>query len=280
MPGVMSKAHIDGFLDEIKRVNPGFAESRSSLMGLLRQLRNSSANPAAMTLLQAKQFCVNPNDRRLVKYDAALRHLLSVWATARPYPGHEVPIGRMMFRGDDRAPNEIFPDGFSARENTGIQYRDAQQDIDPRTAVAASPSPYVAANFPLPESYGPNAFQMASNQPCWVYAFYLAEGFHTVGTQAVNAIAGAPNARTLLYAGEMASTRIPGNHILAAVAVVRQFNWVHITPRPNDWMSRGTFNFDPTRWRENAAYTGPYRNEFLPMVRTFLQDQTNRAFPH
>jgi hypothetical protein len=26
---------------------------------------------------------------------------------------------------------------------------------------------------------------------CWVYAFYLAEGFHTVGTQAVNAIAGA-----------------------------------------------------------------------------------------
>jgi hypothetical protein len=42
---------------------------------------------------------------------------------------------------------------------------------------------------------------------CWVYAFYLAEGFHTVGTQAVNAIAGAPNARALLYAGEMASTR-------------------------------------------------------------------------
>ena len=71
MPGVMSKAHIDGFLDEIKRVNPGFAESKSSLMGLLRHLRNSSANPAAMTLLQAKQFCVNPNDRRLVKYDAA-----------------------------------------------------------------------------------------------------------------------------------------------------------------------------------------------------------------
>jgi hypothetical protein len=115
---------------------------------------------------------------------------------------------------------------------------------------------------------------------CWVYAFYLAEGFHTVGTQAVNAIAGAPNARALLYAGEMASTRIPGNYILAAVAVVRQFNWVHMNPWPNDWMSRGTFNFDPTRWREHASYTGPYRDQFLPMVRTLLQDQTNRALPH
>jgi len=156
MPGVMSKAHIDGFLDEIKRVNPGFAESKSSLMGLLRHLRNSSANPAVMILLQARQFCVNPNDRRLPKYDIALRHLVSVWATVRPYPGR----------------------------------------------------------------------------------------------------------------------------ILAAVAVVRQFNWVHMTPWPSDWMSRGTFNFDPTRWRENAAYTGPYRDQFLPMVRPFLQDQTNRAFPH
>ena len=35
-----------------------------------------------------------------------------------------------------------------------------------------------------------------------------------------------------------------------------------------------------TRLRENAAYTGPYRNKFLQMMRTLLQVQTNRAFAH
>jgi len=279
MPGVMSQAHIDGFLADVRRANGGFTESRSSLRGLFTQLRATSANPMPMTVIQAKHFCGNANDPRLLKYDTALRNLTSVWGSGKPYPGHQVAIGRLMFRGDTRGPDDIFHDGFAARLNTGLRYRNAQEDIDPTTAVAISFSPYVAANFPLPASWGPNAFQDANNETCWVYALYVEEGFNTMGTQSLNFVGGSQTAVTVLYAGEVATGAIPGNRVLACVRATRNFAWVHI-PKPADWFSRGTFSFQPATWRENNAYSGPERDTFVPMVRTLLTDPAVRAFPH
>lgn len=279
MPGAMSQHHMEGFLAEVMRINHGFNEGRSSLQGLLRYLRNTSANPTRLTVAQAKQQCANPRDARLAKYDAAITHLTGVWGTTNPYPGLEVPIGRPVFRGDTRGPDGIFANGFQAHQPGEMQYRDVQQDIDPVTAVAVSPNPYVAANFPIPQSWGPAAFQTASAQTCWVYAVYMERGYNTVGQQAGNAMAGVPGAAALVYAGEMATGAIPPNHILAAVQASRTFTWVHI-PRPNDWMSHGTFHFVPATYRENNRYSGPFRDQYLAIVRNLLQDATVRAFPH
>ncbi len=276
---MMAQHHIDGFLAEVKRINPSFTERRSSLEGLFIYLRNTSANPLPMTSFQARQHCGNPLDARLSKYQTAINHLASVWSTPSPYPGVEVAIGRMVFRGDGRSPDIIFANGFAAHQAGAIQYRDAQQDIDPATAVAVSPNPYVAANFPLPSSWGPNAFQMASAETCWVYALYMEHGYNTAGQQSVNALAGAGGARAVLYAGEMATGAIPANHVLAAVKVSRTFNWVHI-PKPADWLSRGTFSFLPATYRENNGYAGPSRGQFEQMVRNILRDGTQHAFPH
>jgi hypothetical protein len=144
---------MDGFLAELKRMNPRFNESRSSLRGLLTHLQNTKFNPTPlMTVPQACQRCTNPRDSRLTKYQDAIAHLVGVWASIKPYPGHEVSIGRVMFRGDSRTPTDIFMHGFSAKRQGQIQYRDVEQDIDPKTAVAMSPSAYVAANFPLPST--------------------------------------------------------------------------------------------------------------------------------
>ncbi len=263
----MCQSHIEGFLNDVKRANPRFTENRSSLKNLLAYLRNTNTNPVPFNVQKAKHLCGNPNEPRLMKYDTALKNLTAVWSTPKPYPGLAVAVGRLMFRGDARPPNHIFSNGFSARQEGPMTYRNQKEDIDPKTAVAMSPSPYVAANFPLPGNWGPNAFNDATNSDCWVYACYIDTAYNTAGQQAFNAIAGSPGAQALLYASEMATPAIPANRILGAVPVDRTFNWVHI-PKPADWISRGTFSFRKAQWTTNNGYTGPDKHVYIALLLT------------
>jgi len=67
-------------------------------------------------------------------------------------PDRPERIGRFVFRGDSRAPEEIFSSGFSTRREPRIVYRQSTHDIDLEHAVAMSLNPRVAAIFPLPQS--------------------------------------------------------------------------------------------------------------------------------
>ncbi|SMF13900.1 hypothetical protein SAMN02745866_00882 [Alteromonadaceae bacterium Bs31] len=79
-------AHITAFLQDIRRCTNKFTRSRSSLRNLLTHLDNTKRNPVRFTSLQnAKAYCKKPNDRRLAKYDPALRALVNVWGTDRRY---------------------------------------------------------------------------------------------------------------------------------------------------------------------------------------------------
>lgn len=259
----MSKSHIEGFLADVRRANPSFSESsafglrKSSLHGLLEYLRHTSGNPVPFAGRNAAiQQTGNPNDARLAKYDGAIRALVAVWGKGGPYPGQEVPVGRLMFRGDTRGPDVIFVGGFSPRQPGPLVYRSAQQDIDPQTAVAMAADPRVAANFPLPDAWGPLAFQRASGLS-WVYALYLEKGYNTSGQQGLNFVDGNGAAGNLLYAGEMASSGVPANHVLGALQVWRNFIHMPGKYKPAGWFAHGVYRFIKNTWQENPGYTGP-----------------------
>jgi len=263
MSAMMSQSHMDGFLADIRRANPNFNEraflglQTSSLLGLLTHLRASSRNPQRFAnAAAALAHCNNPADPRLQKYQGAIRNLVTVWGTGAPYPGQEVAIGRVVFRGDDRQPATIFAAGFQPRQPGPLRFRGAEQDIDPNTAVAVSPRPAVAANFPLPAAYGPGAFQAASGRS-YVYACYLERGYNTAGLQGLNFVSGNAAAGNLVYAGEMASSSVPAAHVLGAIEVWRNFIHVPGIFRPRDWIARGVFRFIRNSWQLNPRYTGP-----------------------
>ena len=81
----MSQEHFEAFLADVRRANRTFKESKSSLKGLIQHLRSEIADPHPITYDQAKQKTENPYDRRLAKYESALRRLAKAWGTSNPY---------------------------------------------------------------------------------------------------------------------------------------------------------------------------------------------------
>lgn len=69
----------------------------------------------------------------------------------RPAP-RETTVGRICFRGDDRAPDDIFRAGFTSREpKAGIRYRQEKKD---RLTIDASHEPaYAASKFKVDALY-------------------------------------------------------------------------------------------------------------------------------
>lgn len=266
MPGIMGPTHLAAFLEDVGRANRRFRRRTSSLRGLLDHLEATAANPQPMTAAQARARCVNPGDGRLGKYAGAIDRLVSVWGSGAPYPGHQVAVGRIVFRGDSRPPPHIFSVGFQPRQAGALRYRSGQQDIDPNSAVAVSAAdPRVAANFPLPGNWGPNAFKDANAADCWVYAAYLERAYNTAGTQAAGAMGGNESARRLLYARELATSGIPAHHVLGCIKVWRNFIWTHI-PKPDDWISRGMFRFERDTWQANPGYRGPNAQQYTDII--------------
>ncbi len=89
----MSQQHLNGFLADIRSINPGInidnrVGRRTSLEGLITHLRATVAAPISMTVLTARQHCADPADLRLAKYMPALERLVSVWGRGnhRVYP--------------------------------------------------------------------------------------------------------------------------------------------------------------------------------------------------
>ena len=160
---------------------------------------------------------------------------------------------RAGFRGDHRAPDEIFRAGFSARDMLAeIRYRPFREevfgpgrpslfdmmagDLDPDSGVSFSARVLAAALFPP---------RMDETEPgvsdTWVYAIVVDRGvFNTALLQAQQALDGLRNWQTMmgravddaaarctfwpLYAQEMATRRVPNTHVVGALRVTRSWN--------------------------------------------------------
>ncbi len=78
--------HIRAFMLDIRKANGKFTRKRSSLHRLLNYLDKTKAAPVPFDSVQdAKSHCKKPNDRRLIKYEGALRALAAAWGTAKKY---------------------------------------------------------------------------------------------------------------------------------------------------------------------------------------------------
>jgi hypothetical protein len=131
----------------------------------------------------------------------------------------ETPIQRLLFRGDDRAPADIFAAGFQRRQEyinmQPGQYRDAAfaagkvpkaqkaefqargatfagdvrympkaGDLDPKTGICVSPRLCCAALFPLKSEDDP------PRSDTWIYGLYLERGYNTHEAQVHDGLRG------------------------------------------------------------------------------------------
>lgn len=217
LPHRMSKHHLNGFLEDLKTINPAFRASTSSLKGLIQHLERTVNAPQKMTATQALQHCSKTTDNRLEKYAPAVGRLVSVWGKGGivPYPMirvgsslSPVAMNRLCFRGDDRSPELIFAAGFTKRRKGAKPvYRDFTMknnsltgakdpirdpitgmaragDLDPDTAVCVTPEIDVAALFPLPTSKE----RMMSQS--YVYMVFVESGYNTNARQVLDALEG------------------------------------------------------------------------------------------
>ncbi|MDH0863366.1 hypothetical protein [Mitsuaria sp. GD03876] len=77
---------IAAFIAHVTDSTDKFTESRSSLRNLLAWLRTPTNQATRLAdVAAAKRHCADPNDRRLAKYDPALRSLVVVWGTSNDY---------------------------------------------------------------------------------------------------------------------------------------------------------------------------------------------------
>lgn len=276
----MATSHLTSFLEDVGSIEPGFRESSSILSGLMAYLREDGKKPKKLSKHQVWLLC-DCDEKRIAKYAKPLRRLIGVWGTMVPYPGREGPVKRLVFRGDGRSPDLIYSTGFTPRKKYGLRYREAMQDIDPEGAVAATAtSPLVAANFPLPENVGSNGFKYASNTPSWVYAIYMERGYNTNTLQNLSVLnSGSPTAKRLVYARELATTRIPPTHVLGSIQVDRNFIYHRgLQKKPPYWFANGVFRFITSTLKRNVNYKGPsgeaYWQGFIGLI-----DKRLHAFP-
>jgi hypothetical protein len=85
-------AHLAAFESDLKSRTDTFTKSRSSTLGLLNHLEATKNNPLALQgandaqkVLDAKNKCAKPGDKRLTKYEPAIRALVRVWGTNNDY---------------------------------------------------------------------------------------------------------------------------------------------------------------------------------------------------
>lgn len=85
------KEHFDAFLGDVKNRASWFTRSKSSVKGLLDFLEANTGNPKPFAGSPDAQFntalghCANRLDERLEKYKPAIRALVAVWGSNRPY---------------------------------------------------------------------------------------------------------------------------------------------------------------------------------------------------
>jgi hypothetical protein len=91
-PPQKGAAHLTAFENDLKSRTDTFTRSRSSTLGLLNHLEATKNAPVpfkgandAQKLADAKSKCANAADKRLTKYEPALRALVRVWGTNNDY---------------------------------------------------------------------------------------------------------------------------------------------------------------------------------------------------
>lgn len=84
--------HFDAFLKDVKGRTNWFTRSKSSVKGLLDFLEANIGDPKPFAggspdakLTAAIGHCDNRRDERIVKYEPAIRSLVAVWGSNRPY---------------------------------------------------------------------------------------------------------------------------------------------------------------------------------------------------
>ena len=218
----MSRLFLDGFLNDVKGINPGFRTFTSSLRTLVNHLERTVDHPVPMTFDEAYRMGGGRVPSGRVKYRPAIRRLVSVWGhgPGRPYPRsapastalHQVDVKAICFRGDFRGPDEVFASGFSPWGQQGVAvYRGGRVeevpgqanpvldpltgmkkagDLDPSSAVCVTPDMHVAALFPLPvQSSTRNSFDPCA-EDTWVYMVFVESGYNTYARQVLDALDG------------------------------------------------------------------------------------------
>jgi len=270
----MSAHHLADFLRDVSDINPDFRARYSSLRVLIRRLRWTSRLPVPMTFNEAVSYCGSAHDQRLEKYLPAIRRLVSVWGKGghAVYPvAQDTPrmraekIMRMCFRGDSRAPDNIFHSGFQKQNvNDTVRYQNyvVPHEVTPNqrlatgmsrggdvsrvTAVCVSADMDLAALFPAPTADNVDEAQ-------WLYVVMLRTGYNTHGRQILDALRGFKQLAThelgghiqaqahadrvdaiamLLYGREMAADAIPSSDVLMAIKIKRRWNAEQVSPNP------------------------------------------------
>jgi hypothetical protein len=169
----------------------------------------------------------------------------------------------LAFRGDDRAPQDMFANGFSARlpaanikfNPNAIKYHHgniqltAAGDIAAETAVCVSADFNAASLFPLGGSscafdQDGQPYRVQQNEDSYLYLVYVPDGYNTSHHQIERTLEGwsqlpdlqrvhGASAETIqrmaleigfcLYGREMATKEIPAGHVLAAVPIKRRW---------------------------------------------------------
>ena len=208
----MSQNHLNGFLEDVKGINPKFNKTWSCLRKLLNRLESQVKNPFPMHYTDA--LVLTGNDSRVQKYKPALQRLTSVWGRGanRPYPlvqhgtvPRHVDMQRICFRGDGRLPQMIFKSGFQKKNaalaptyqggvqqeilgapnpvlNPMVGFRMAG-DIDPDSAVCITPDISVASLFHLP-------VELDRMTWTYVYVVYVEKGYDTSSKQILDGLDG------------------------------------------------------------------------------------------
>jgi hypothetical protein len=184
--------------------------------------------------------------------------------------------GIVLWRGDGRAPEEMFRAGFEPRIRD-LQvpvWRCVESDIYPLTAVCLSVAFESACLFPLINEGEDGRLR---NDPTWIYAVALTHGaayFNTqwvqgeIGAGRIGAAGGARElARANATAGEICVQRVDCNDILAAVRVHR--DWTS-----TDWTRLGRVRIDSASLTINS---GSSHSSLAGPIRTDLRDRMLRT---
>ena len=92
-PPSMGPRHYEAFVKDLKSRTKKFTPFWSSTKGLLDFLKKNIKKPTPFASVEeAKKQCKNPKDERLGKYEPALRSLVKVWGTNKPYRSEAVPV--------------------------------------------------------------------------------------------------------------------------------------------------------------------------------------------
>jgi len=89
----MGPRHYEAFVKDLKSRTKKFTPFWSSTKGLLDFLKKNIKKPTPFASVEeAKKQCKNPKDERLGKYEPAIRSLVKVWGTNRPYKAEPLVV--------------------------------------------------------------------------------------------------------------------------------------------------------------------------------------------